>query len=62
MSNKFDISRYIETLGGELISAFEKGGLAQSPGEKGGSRENAVHDKLRQLLPSGVGIGSELPN
>ena len=56
MSERFSIHEYMSVLGDELIAAFAKGGLAPSPGTKGGSREKAVRDKLRQLLPSGIGV------
>ena len=59
MSNKsFKIDEYFENLGNELILAFTQGGLATTPGSIGRSREKAVRNKLRQLLPSGIGIGS----
>ena len=58
MSEHFSIDKYLSILGDELIAAFAQGGLAPSPGTKGASREKAVRDKLRQLLPSGIGVGS----
>ena len=58
MSEPFSINEYLRILGSELIAAFEQGGLAPSPGTKGASREKAVRDKLRQLLPSGIGVGT----
>ena len=58
MGKRFSIDEYMRILGDELIAAFAQGGLAPSPGTKGGSREKAVRDKLRQLLPSGIGVGT----
>ena len=58
MSQQFSIEKYLTFLGDELISAFAQGGLAPTPGIKGESREKAVRDKLIQLLPSGIGVGS----
>ena len=58
MDKQFSIDEYMRILGDELIAAFAQGGLAPSPGTKGGSREKAVRDKLRQLLPSGIGMGT----
>ena len=58
MGEQFSIDEYLRILGDELIAAFAQGGLAPSPGTKGASREKAVRDKLRQLLPSGIGVGT----
>ena len=58
MNKGFDISKYLTILGDELIAAFAQGSLAPTPGTKGESREKAVRDKLVQLLPSGIGVGS----
>ena len=58
MAEQFSIDEYLRILGDELIAAFAQGGLAPSPGTKGASREKAVRDKLRQLLPSGIGVGT----
>ena len=58
MSGQFTVPTYLNHLGEELISAYELGSLASSPGSKGASREVAVRRKLEQVLPEGIGVGS----
>ena len=58
MSKGFSVTEYVETLGEELIAAFEQGRLAPTPGTVGDTRERAIRKKLRQLLPRGIGVGS----
>lgn len=58
MSSQFTVPTYLGHLGEELISAYELGALASTPGTKGTSREVAVRKKLEQVLPEGIGVGS----
>lgn len=58
MNKGFSVTEYVETLGEELIAAFEQGRLATTPGTVGETRERAIREKLRQLLPHGIGVGS----
>ncbi|MXZ92198.1 MAG: hypothetical protein F4W95_13315 [Chloroflexi bacterium] len=58
MAKAFNIDEFFNSLGDELIAAFTQGGLATTPGSIGRIRERAVRNKLRQLLPSGIGVGS----
>ena len=60
MTKAFNIADYYTSLGNELILAFAQGALATTPVNIGRSREKAVRIRLRQLLPSGIGIGSGL--
>ena len=57
MTKGFSVTKYVEVLGEELISAFEQGRLATTPGTIGEARERAIREKLRQLLPHGIGVG-----
>ena len=54
----FSVFEYIQKLGAELVAAYDMGGMATTPGAKGTSRENAVREKLEQVLPRGTGVGT----
>lgn len=58
MSNSFSVTKYVQSLGNELILAYEQSRLGNSPGTTGQSREIAVRDKLQKMLPQGIGVGS----
>ena len=58
MSKAFDPIAYVTLVGQELVAAFQKAGFATSPGQIGSAREVPVREKLMQLLPRGVGVGS----
>ena len=58
MPKPFDPIGYVTRVGQELVSAFQVAGLATTPGQIGSAREVPVRDKLMQLLPRGVGVGS----
>ena len=58
MSKAFDPIAYVTLVGQELVAAFQMAGFATSPGQIGSAREVPVRDKLMQLLPRGVGVGS----
>ena len=58
MSSTFSVAKYVQSLGDELILAYEQSRLGNSPGTTGQSREIAVRDKLQKMLPRGIGVGS----
>ena len=58
MPKTFDPIAYVKQVGQELVAAFQMAGFATSPGQIGSAREVPVRDKLKQLLPRGVGVGS----
>lgn len=53
--NSFD---YVNDLSQELVSKFEKAGTGTTPATVGMAREKAVRDKLKQLLPGSIDIGT----
>ena len=58
MENTFDPVAYADSVGKDLISAFEKADLATTPGLVGDAKEKAARAKLEHLLPSGIAVGS----
>ena len=58
MPSPFDPIAYLMQVGQELVAAFQMAGFATTPGQIGSAREVPVRDKLKQLLPGGVGVGS----
>ena len=58
MAKNFDPIEYTKQVGQELVAQFEIAGLGTTPGLVGSAREFPVRDKLRQLLPRGMDIGS----
>lgn len=54
----FDQRKYIKCLGEELVSEFERAGMMTHPGAIGSGREQSAKQKLKLILPSGIGIGS----
>ena len=58
MQRNFDPIAYIQQVGQELVAAFQTAGLATTPGLVGSARETPVRNKLQQLLPRGMGVGS----
>lgn len=58
MENTFDSENYIRTLGEELVNDFIKAGKTTHPCSVGSGREKALMNKLKSILPHGVGVGS----
>ena len=58
METSFNLKEYIKILGQELVSEFEKAGIMTHPGAVGAGRETSAKQKLKQILPAGVGVGS----
>ena len=58
MTQPFSVYEYTKLIGEELVAAYERGEMATTPGTIGASREKAVRDKLKQVLPQGAGVGT----
>lgn len=58
MENTFNAKEYVKLLGEELVYEFEKAGMATHPHAVGGGREHSAREKLKAILPAGVGVGS----
>ena len=58
MKDSFDSVAYTIGIGQELVSNFEKAGFATTPGQVGSAREVPTREKLEQLLPRGIAVGS----
>ena len=58
MDKTFDVDQFIADIGTDLVAAFEKARTATSPSAVGEAMEVPVKDKLEQLLPRGIGVGS----
>ena len=56
--NTFDTEKYIAELGRELVSEFEKSGMGTHSQAVGTGREFSVKNKLKNILPVGIGVGS----
>lgn len=58
MKKSFNTFEYVKDLGADLIREFEKKGKTTHPHSIGEGREKSAIDKLRDILPDGVDIGS----
>ena len=58
MADSFDSIAFAEQIGQELVAAFQLAGFATTHGLIGSAREVPVKDKLAQILPRGIGVGS----
>lgn len=58
MDRSFDPVAYAIQVGQELVSSFQGAGFATAPGQIGSAREVPVREKLEQLLPKGLTVGS----
>ena len=58
MEATFNSEDYIKTLGEELVNDFIKAGKTTHPCSVGSGREKALMNKLKSILPHGVGVGS----
>lgn len=58
MQTTFNSEDYIKTLGEELINDFIKAGKTTHPCSVGSGREKALMNKLKNILPHGIGVGS----
>lgn len=58
MRDFFDTYEYVDDLGKDLVRDFEKAGKTTHPHSVGEGREKSAINKLKDILPSGIGIGS----
>ena len=58
MEKRFDINNYVANLGRELVFEFTQAKLSTQAVAIGSNKESSVINKLSNILPSGVGIGS----
>lgn len=58
MIMSFDSVEYVASIGQELVSNFQVARFATTPGLKGSAREVPTRDKLEQLLPRGIAVGT----
>ena len=58
MPEEFDARAHLADLAASLIESFAGAKVAKHPTMRGDLREQAARDRLRALLPEGVGIGS----
>ena len=58
MRKSFDAASYVKTIGDELVRAFETARQATTPGLVGDAMETPVRERLEQVLPQGIGVGS----
>jgi hypothetical protein len=58
MDRTFRITEYLNGLGKDLVAEFTNAGRATQPVAVGTAREKSTKDKLRSVLPAGVGVGS----
>lgn len=58
MEKEFVFAKYVSELGKELVHELNKAKLATHPVAVGSNKEFGVIQKLQDLLPAGVGIGS----
>ena len=58
MKDSFDTVNYAIGVGRELVAKFASAGEATTPGLVGSAREHPTRQKLEQLLPSGIAVGT----
>lgn len=54
----FDLHSFLEDLGEDLVRAFSRAGNNKTPSMVGHAREVSVRERLEQVLPVGIGVGS----
>ena len=58
MRNSFDAAGFVKDIGVELVRAFETARSATTAGLVGDAMETPVRERLEQVLPQGIGVGS----
>ena len=58
MENTINTYKYVTLLGDELIRDFEKSKNSIHPHECGTKKEISTIEKLQDILPEGIGVGS----
>lgn len=57
MKETFNVNEYVNSLGEELVLAFNKSKLATHTVANGSSKEKSVINKLKDILPKGIDVG-----
>ena len=57
MEESFNSEKFIKVLGEELINDFIKAGMTTHTCAVGSGREKALMNKLKSILPHGIGVG-----
>lgn len=58
MKNCFDPHSFLQKTGKDLVSAFDKADDATTPSGVGDAKEKSVIERLDQILPVSIGVGS----
>ena len=58
MRNSFDAADFVKNIGNELVRAFETARTATTSELVGDAMETPVRERLEQVLPQGIGVGS----
>lgn len=58
MTNSFDAAGFVKDIGRELVHAFETARKATTSELVGDAMETPVRERLEQVLPQGIGVGS----
>ena len=58
METSFNPADFVRRIGKELVREFNDARQATTPGLVGDAMEDSVTDRLKQILPRGVGVGS----
>ncbi len=58
MKSTFDVAEFVRVVGQDLVRAFENARGATTPELVGDAMEQPVRDRLEQILPGGIGVGS----
>ena len=58
MERQFDSADYVRRLGRDLVTGFDDARMATTPDLVGHAMEQAVRDRLEQILPGAMGVGS----
>ena len=58
MSTTFNPAEFVKDVGDELVASFDRARKATTPDLTGDAMEQPIRDRLEQVLPKGIGVGS----
>ena len=58
MKPTFNPHFFLQQMGKDLVSAFDRADLNTTPGQVGAAKEKSVRQRLEQILPVGIAVGS----
>lgn len=58
MQESFDSAECVKRMGEDLVTEFERARQATTPGQVGDAMERSVRDRLGQMLPGAMGVGT----